>query len=59
LWNIEGNINKVWKIMARCVKNIAKEVVGETKINRPENKERWWWDKEIQRVVANKKKKFK
>jgi hypothetical protein len=37
VWNFEGNINKVWKRMETCVKNIG---VGETKISMPENKER-------------------
>lgn len=31
-------INEVWKWMATCVKNIDKEVVGENKNSRPENK---------------------
>jgi len=33
--------------MATCVKNIAKEVVSETKSSMPENKETWWRDEEI------------
>ena len=53
------NINEVWRRMATCVKNIAKEVVGETKSRIPEHKQTWWWDEEIQRVVACKKKQFK
>jgi hypothetical protein len=44
--------------MATCVKNIAKEVVGDTKRSMLENKETCWWD-EIQRVVASKINKFK
>jgi len=36
--------------MATRVKNIAKEIVGETKSSMTENKEVWWWDEEIQRV---------
>jgi len=39
VWNFEGNINEVWKRIATCVKNIAKEVVDETKSSMPENKE--------------------
>jgi len=58
VWNVEGNINEVWKRMATCDKNIAKEVVGETKNIMPENKE-MWWDEEIQRVVASKEEQFK
>nr|GFC92957.1 retrovirus-related Pol polyprotein LINE-1 [Tanacetum cinerariifolium] len=59
VWNVEGDINEVWGRMATCVKSIAKEIVGETKSSLPENKETWWWDEEIQRVVASKKKQFK
>jgi len=36
VWNVEGNINKVWKRIATCVKNLAKKVVGETKNSMPE-----------------------
>jgi len=34
--------------MASCDENVAKEVVGETKSNMPENKEMWWLDEKIQ-----------
>jgi hypothetical protein len=49
--NVEGNINEVWKIMATCVKNIAKEIISETNSNMPKNKEMWWWDEEIQSSI--------
>jgi len=45
--------------MATCVKNIAKEVVGETKSSFPKNKGTWWWDGKTQRVKASNNKQFK
>jgi len=51
LWNVEGNLNKVWSRIATCVKNIAKEVVGETRSSLSGNKKTWWWDVEIHTVV--------
>ena len=36
-WNVEGNIHEVWKKIATCVKNTAKEVIGETKSSKQGN----------------------
>jgi len=44
--------------MATYVKNTTEEVVGETKSSMTEKRTRWW-DEEIQRMVAMKRKKFK
>lgn len=46
-------------MMAICVKNKAKEVVGETKSSILENKKIQWWDEQIQRLIASKKKQCK
>lgn len=59
VWNVEGNLNYVWKRIAKWFKNTAKEIVGESKSCMPENKETWRRDKEAQRIIVSKKKQFK
>jgi len=42
VWNVEENINDVWNRITTCVKNTAKEIVGESS-SMPVSKETWWW----------------
>jgi len=45
----------MWNQMANCVRKVAKEVLGESKGRRHDNKETWWWSVEVQEVVREKR----
>ena len=41
----------MWNQMANCIKKVAKEVLGESKGKRHDNKETWWGSVEVQSAV--------
>lgn len=42
--------------MATCIKEVAKKIIVESKGNKGvTNKETWWWNQEIQKIIAPKK----
>eukprot|EP00262_Sarcandra_glabra_P012088 TRINITY_DN3039_c0_g2_i3.p1 TRINITY_DN3039_c0_g2~~TRINITY_DN3039_c0_g2_i3.p1 ORF type:complete len:402 (+),score=55.32 TRINITY_DN3039_c0_g2_i3:275-1480(+) len=55
VWWCEGDPNEMWEQMARCLKRIAKEVLGESKGRKGVQKDTWWWNADIQKSIAEKK----
>ena len=54
-WSFEGEINLMWNKMANCVKKVAKEILGESKGKKFTRRETWWWSKEIQNAIKEKR----
>ena len=46
--NIDGDPNLMWDTATKCIKNIAKEVLGESKGIEILGKETWWWNEQVQ-----------
>ena len=53
------SINECWDEMAECIRSAAKGILGETKGRGTIDRDTWWWSKDIQDVLKEKKKKFK
>ena len=49
----------MWGSMAKCIKKVGKEVLGEVRRRVDVKKETWWWCEEVQRVIKEKKGFFK
>lgn len=39
MWDVDRNINAIWKKVAEKDKRVAKEIVGESRDSMPENKQ--------------------
>jgi hypothetical protein len=55
----DKSVNESWKELATCVRSVARDVMGETKGKGRTDKETWWWNGDVQRVLKEKKKAFK
>ena len=53
--NIDSDPNLMWNMATKCIKNVAKEVLGESKGIRLLEKETWWWNEEVQAVIKLKR----
>ena len=54
-WKQEEDINNMWEKMATNIRKMASEVCGVTKGSGGEAKDTWWWNKEVQRAIKEKK----
>jgi hypothetical protein len=54
-WSEEEDANNMWVKMATCIRRVASEVFGVTKGSRGEPKDTWWWIKDIQKGIKEKK----
>ena len=41
--------------MSRCIREVAKEILGESSGNCKKNLESWWWNDEVQKTIKTKK----
>ena len=48
-----------WDTISKIIREVAKETLGETSGKVKENREIWWWDKEVQKAIASKTEKKK
>ena len=55
----EEDINNMWEKMATNIRKAASEVCGVTKGSEGEAKDTWWWNKEVQRAIKEKKECYK
>ena len=58
-WKEEEDINNMWEKMATNIRKVASEVCGVTKESGDEAKDTWWWNKEVQRDIKEKKECYK
>ena len=49
----------MWEKMATCVRKIASEVLGVTKESGCDSKDTWWWNKNVQKAIKEKKECYK
>lgn len=50
-WNDDSNPNEMWARMFRLIKEIAKEVMGQTKgIRMGSHKDTWWWNAKVKKL---------
>ncbi|KAJ8717472.1 hypothetical protein PYW08_005871 [Mythimna loreyi] len=55
----DRSINESWIEMAECIRNAAKDILGESRGKGTIDRDTWWWSIEIQNVLKEKKRKFK
>ncbi|XP_067137145.1 uncharacterized protein [Centruroides vittatus] len=53
------SVDEWWTQVAREIRRIAKELLGETKPVRKIEKEVWWWNEEVKKAIREKKDAFK
>jgi hypothetical protein len=55
IWKEEDGVNNMWGKMITCILKVASEVCGATKGSSGKAKETWWWHKEVQRAIKERK----
>ena len=58
-WSEAGDADSMWVKMGTCIRKVAKEVLGVTKGKKPEAKDTWWWNEDVQRAIKAKKECYK
>ena len=56
---IAGEDSVGWEEVSRCIREVAKETLGESSGNCKKNLESWWWNDEVQKTIKTKKDKKK
>lgn len=46
--NFDEDTNIILNEMARCIREVTKEVMEDSKRNGPSSKETWWWSDKLQ-----------
>ena len=49
----------MWEKMATCVRKVASEVLRVTKGSGFDSKDTWWWNKDVQKAIKEKKECYK
>ena len=55
----DDQLNKIWKDMSRVLGKAAVRTCGRTRGGRRRENETWWWDKEVQEKLKEKKRAYK
>ncbi|CAH0724159.1 unnamed protein product, partial [Brenthis ino] len=50
-----GKVDECWNEMANYIREIAREVFGETKGKGTIDRDTWWWSEEVQRALKEKR----
>ena len=58
-WKLEGDSNRIWEEMAKCIRRSAREVLEVTREGSARMKGAWWWSKEVKGKVEAKQEQFK
>ena len=56
--NIDSDPSLMWDMKTKCIKNIAKEILGESKGIEILEKETWWRNEQVQAAIMLKRKKL-
>lgn len=54
---VKGDVEVEWKGLKDCLMSVAEEVCGKTK-GRKKHKETWWWNEDVAKVIAEKRRLF-
>ena len=57
--NIDSDPNLIQNMTNKCIKNIAKEVLGESKEIEILEKVTWWWNEQVQAAIKLKRINYK
>ena len=57
--NIDSDPSLMWNMATKCIKNIAKDVLGESKGIGILGKETWWWNEQVQAAIKLKRTNYK
>ena len=49
----------MWEKMATCIRKVTAEVLGVTKGSGCDLKDAWWWNKDVQKAIKEKKECYK
>lgn len=59
-WDGDLDPNEVWGRMSRLIKDIAKDILGETNVTRIGlRKDAWWWNADVERAIHENSIQFK
>nr|XP_040254128.1 craniofacial development protein 2-like [Aegilops tauschii subsp. strangulata] len=50
-WEEGGDADNVWMMMATCIRKVASEEFGVSRGRRSEDKDAWWWNDYVQKVI--------
>ncbi|XP_070017472.1 uncharacterized protein [Nicotiana sylvestris] len=54
-WRSSGDVSSMWTMIANCIREVAREVLGVSKCYSGGHKGDWWWNEEVQGKVEAKK----
>ncbi|XP_016461342.1 uncharacterized protein LOC107784693 [Nicotiana tabacum] len=54
-WRNSGDVSSMWTMIANCIREVAREVLGVSKCYSGGHKGDWWWNEEVQGKVEAKK----
>ena len=57
--NIESDPNLMWDTTTKYIKNVAKEILEESKGIGLLGKETWWWNEQVQATIKLKRTNYK
>ena len=57
--NIDSDSSLMWDMVTKCIKNIAKKVLGESKGIGILGKKTWWWNEQVQAAIKLKRINYK
>lgn len=55
VWTTEEDADTMWTKMATCIRETAKEVLGESKGKVPQGKDASWWNEEVRQTLKKKR----
>jgi hypothetical protein len=58
-WHERGDANSMWMKMPTCIRKVASEEFGVTKVGKRETNETWWWNENVQNAIKEKKECFR
>jgi hypothetical protein len=53
-WEEGEDVNDMLLKMATCVRKVAAEVFGVSRVGKQEVKDTWWWNEEVQKAIKEK-----
>ncbi|KAL6586605.1 hypothetical protein OROMI_001593 [Orobanche minor] len=53
------DIDSMWNLLEHNIKEVAKEVLGESKGNGPSSKDTSWWNEEVKQAIKTKRECYK
>ena len=58
-WEREGNAEGTWQKLKETLRKASEETLGRTKSGRKKQRDSWWWNKDMRKVLKERKLTFK